>query len=1154
MKNTYRTACSLALASALMATSPALVNAEDIDLFVGSTPSSAANRPNVLIIIDNSANWSAANQHWPGGIKQGESELRSLRTVVGELTDSVNVGLMMFTEGQGSDKNGAYPRFAMRQMTAGNKAALQELLGTTSCTDGLNSLNGTDNCLVKNFDRPDEKTGTAKTDYSAAMFEAFKYFGGYTSPANAKNDVAGSPVSPSQFGPLRYAGTPSTLVPRKRDPFAYNPTSQIDTYNPPITALNSCAKNYIIFIGNGFPTQDSPASLLSGVGGNTSQLPMQQYSTTSATQTANIGFACSSSGNNAGQRLSSCTGNIPQSLKDANPADSYTCIAPESVDATVCPGSAAGNNIRKFAVQSTSTVITVAATGGAAVPSSSDARMTDEWAKFLYTTDVSSALGQQNVATYTIDVFKDAPDARQTALLNNMAKVGGGRYFQASNEGAILNALREILVEIQAVNTVFASASLPINATNRSQNENQVFIGMFRPDANAKPRWYGNLKRYQIALFGGEAKLADKDGLEAVAASTGFVQSCASSYWTTDSGNYWSFSPDGAGLCLTSGTNVFSDLPDGPIVEKGATAEVVRKGNNPPATNTTPTYAFNRTLYTCNSTLPCTSMLGFDSTNVSASELGVATSTERDKILEHTRGKDVNDENGNFNFTETRPSLHGDVAHSRPLPVNYGGTTGVVVYYGANDGVFRAMSGETGKELWGFVAPEHYKKLKRLTDNSPIIAYPGTPTTIVPTPQKKDYFFDGSAGLFQNADNSKVWIFPTMRRGGRAVYAFDVTTPASPVLKWKRGCPNDTDDTNCSTGFEGIGQTWSIPNVTFITSFNSGNDPVLIFGGGYDSCEDNDVSAPSCSGGGVKGKKVYIVNADTGALIRSFDTDRSVAADITLVDRNFDGKADHAYVADTGGNLYRIDFVNPATLAPLTSSASWTITKIARTNVSPAGRKFLFGPAALPASDRVILTIGTGDRERPLQSNYPYGENIQNRFYQFTDIFTSGTVDLDGSNVTDLTSSNACSAALATGARGWRIDLNSGRGEQTVTSSVIFGGLVFFSTNRPVPAAPGVCTGDLGEARGYAVNLLNASGAVGTEALCGGSRSNIFTGGGLPPSPVTGVVPIGGQPVSIMIGGISRSGGASSPIGSQKVKPTITQKRSRTYWYTHGDK
>ena len=140
-----------------------------------------------------------------------------------------------------------------------------------------------------------------------------------------------------------------------------------------------------------------------------------------------------------------------------------------------------------------------------------------------------------------------------------------------------------------------------------------------------------------------------------------------------------------------------------------------------------------------------------------------------------------------------------------------------------------------------------------------------------------------------------------------------------------------------------------------------------------------------------------------------------------------------------------------------------------------------------------------------------------------------------------------------TGKKGWFFNLDNGTGEQGVTSSTIFGGLVFFSSNRPLATSTNSCANDLGEARGYAVNLLNASGAVGTQALCGGDRSGVFTGGGLPPSPVTGTVPVDGQPVTVMIGGINRDGGVSSPIGAQRVRPAITQKRARIYWYKKGD-
>ena len=84
-------------------------------------------------------------------------------------------------------------------------------------------------------------------------------------------------------------------------------------YRSPIDVNNGCTKNFIIFIGNGFPTQDSPSSLLSGIQGATAQLPMPQFTTTSSQQCTVIGSACA--GNN----------NVPASVVSAKPGyDTYT--------------------------------------------------------------------------------------------------------------------------------------------------------------------------------------------------------------------------------------------------------------------------------------------------------------------------------------------------------------------------------------------------------------------------------------------------------------------------------------------------------------------------------------------------------------------------------------------------------------------------------------------------------------------------------------------------------------------------------------------------------------------------------------------------------------------------------------------------------------
>jgi Tfp pilus tip-associated adhesin PilY1 len=776
---------------------------------------------------------------------------------------------------------------------------------------------------------------------------------------------------------------------------------------------------------------------------------------------------------------------------------------------------------------------------------------TDEWTKFLY---------NNQIVTYVLDAYNAQQNAAYSASLQNAARMGGGAYIQVSSQAAINSALLQIFAEIKAVNSTFASASLPVNATNRAMSQNQVFIGMFRPDSNAKPRWFGNLKEYQLINNAGSIDLGDAAGLPAVNPLTGFVDACATSFWTSDSGPYWSnvsVTPSPKGTCPTTSFDPFSDAPDGSFVEKGGTAEVIRKGNNPPATNTTPTNAVNRTVYTLsNPAAPATPAL----VAFTAASSGLAAS-----LVDFTLGKDVNAEvSGRVAPSAlTRPSLHGDVIHSRPLPLNYGGTTSTVVYYGANDGTLRAVDAATGKERWAFIAPEHYSKLQRLNDQSPLVKYPNQPAGVTPTPLPKDYFFDGSFGAFQNPDNTKVWIYPSMRRGGRMVYALDVTDPATPAYKWKVGCPNAANDTGCTTGFTGIGQTWSMPSAAFIKGYST-TAPVVIFGGGYDTCEDADVAAPACTS--PKGAAVYIVDASNGTLIKSFTTPtRSAAADAALIDVDGDGNVDYAFVVDTGGNIYRIDFVDGTlSYAPLASSL-WTMQKVAYT--TGASRKFLFSPALLFNSGKVYVALGSGDREHPLSSNYPYTTPVVNRFYVYKDdlSLTVTATNLDDTTVMmDKTTDAGCNdanALLPTSAKkGWFMNLTGGTqppaaalaGEQTVTSAVIAGGMVTFSTNRPIPSSAGSCSTVLGEARGYFVNVLTGSGAIAVAGSCGGTRSGVFAGGGLPPSPVVGTLPIGGVQRTVVIGAIQKSGAGSSPIGSQWLQPPISRTRKGVYWYTPG--
>jgi type IV pilus assembly protein PilY1 len=140
------------------------------------------------------------------------------------------------------------------------------------------------------------------------------------------------------------------------------------------------------------------------------------------------------------------------------------------------------------------------------------------------------------------------------------------------------------------------------------------------------------------------------------------------------------------------------------------------------------------------------------------------------------------------------------------------------------------------------------------------------------------------------------------------------------------------------------------------------------------------------------------------------------------------------------------------------------------------------------------------------------------------------------------------------------------RGEQTITSAVIAGGAVAFSTNRALPATAGTCATSKGEARGYLMNLTNASGTIGTGGLCtptsgvgsGGRRSSVFVGGGLPPSPTIATVNIpnpDGTPniETVGIGIVDPSGlGPEVPIRPRPIAVPLNLKRRPVYWFSSG--
>lgn len=749
----------------------------------------------------------------------------------------------------------------------------------------------------------------------------------------------------------------------------------------------------------------------------------------------------------------------------------------------------------------------------------------DEMARFMAQTDVSSNDGSQGITTHAIAVLKGgSSDGTFPALMRSTATQGGGNYYSGSSVDAVVNALLDIFNQLQSVNSVFASASLPVSVNARGTYLNQVYMGMFRPDELARPRWRGNIKQYKFSYdpTTDSIALTDANGAAVVSAATGFISPSAVSYWTANS-SYWINQPMGTPASS-------SDSPDGEVVEKGAAAQRLREAHLTTQTG--------RKIYTC---LAASCSPGTELSSSSASQfvdgnsgitqaaLSAGSATERTAIINWVRGTDnAGDETGPGGTTTIRPSVHGDVLHSRPVAVNYGGSTGVVLYYGANDGLLHAVNGnqtgsEAGHELWSFTAPEHFSRFKRLRNNTPNVRLSTTPASLS-GPEPRDYMMDGPLGVYQKINssgvNEKVYLFAGMRRGGRVLYALDVTTPTQPRFLWKRS--------NTDTGFEVMGQTWSEPKVAFIRGHVN---PVIIMGAGYDAAAEDTAS----QGTTTMGNAVLILDATDGSLLKVLPTDRSVAADVALMDVNLDGKIDRAYAVDVGGNIYRIDLETELS----TDKNFWSIYKLAALQTGATyARKFFFAPDLVQAPGFIAVLTGTGDREKPLNQVSSdafftvYDTNMGYKPSITPAPITQASMTPIGSNTPSL---DGCYLTLSSG-------------EKVVNAPISALGQTYFATNQPVAASSTSCQSNLGRAKIYSVPLF-----------CKTAAEQELIGGGLPPSPVTGIVS-----VSFNVNGVEQTKnvgfiiGAPNPkksgIEGSKVQPTVTPARRKIYWYMEGQR
>ena len=324
----------------------------------------------------------------------------------------------------------------------------------------------------------------------------------------------------------------------------------------------------------------------------------------------------------------------------------------------------------------------------------------------------------------------------------------------------------------------------------------------------------------------------------------------------------------------------------------------------------------------------------------------------------------------------TKPvKVLGATIHSTPAAVSYSATldadTGRVtdtrddyVLFGSSEGGLHLVdagdqgSGNGGKEKFVVIPREMLKN----TSNSDALVKgaiktkTGSPNFGIDAPWlvTADYKYDllnKKVNVNVNEVEGKgVFAYGGLRMGGEAFYGVNLNDNDNPSMMFTI--------TSATSGFSRMGQIWEKPTKAKIkTSTTDTGTDVLVFGGGYDMCYENeifqvgviDTLLGACSNiSSTKGNAVYIINAKTGALIWSASSvanstgasstvpamTNSVVAGVTTLDRDNDGFMDHIYFADLGGQIFRADFTNAGFKKPVASGTPSPETSFSNTRVT----------------------------------------------------------------------------------------------------------------------------------------------------------------------------------------------------------------------------
>lgn len=568
------------------------------------------------------------------------------------------------------------------------------------------------------------------------------------------------------------------------------------------------------------------------------------------------------------------------------------------------------------------------------------------------------------------------------------------------------------------------------------------------------------------------------------------------------------------------------------------------------------TDAASRSIYTYKSG----ALTAFNTTNITATNLGVSTSTRRNEVVGFIRGETTYNKD-NWKLGDTfrsnpvtvgTPSLYfkdardgaGAFAAFRTTNLRSTANGKRIVVAGSNDGQLHAFKTDLGAEVWSFIPPNVLNKLKDIAHKShptglthqyyvdgPISVADvwmgtGDGTTKAATDWKTFLIFGEGRGGTSNLWSSSSSCDANFRNVYSATYSnycgyytLDITNTLGPVYKWRIG-PSTAQAPY-------LGDPWSKMMVHRVKI--GGNEKWVGFIGG-----GNNLSSCTVAGCDLRGKGFFVVSLTDGTVLWSFtNADNSnmnfaVPGTAAIVDSDNDGFVDLAYIGDLGGNIWRMKFCTAADGSSCTTG-NWSGSRFFNREAG-IGAVYDAPAVAKDANGNIWVYWGTGDKAEPIVVT----AGLTDRFFALKDSTKTETYQL--SQLDDITGTTYTDNATK---HGWYINL-AGTGEKCLSEASVFAGIVYFTTYTPAGSGGDPCS-QAGTAKLYAVSFIEGAGS-----LTGNARS-MTLGVGIPTAPVLSMNPYSKTPDLY----VTVSGGAGTGATTMRANvnpPSIANRTNLIHW------